>query len=369
MNDLEMRLQQMLTDKGATVSADRTRHQATLKRARTRRVGTAALATVVLLGVVAGGVAAVRTLGEPRALDPAGVGEGEEAGTSGWDASVTNEYPEIARGTFQGRTWYLEGRREELAEGVDEVVLDFVIEPAQDGGTPLSATTRVVPGDDELLIEELAIPDEGTRAVFGATLKGTSSVQAVLDDGSRIDGFLATDYDSRSTITANYFVMFVPADQDGYVFARDHLGIDNEQEPIGNAPELDRETSPLISGAFNRVLWTADSEPSGSDEVCLSIVFDDGAPAQGCFRQETGERLLLRAEELGRGAKALVGFVPFDHQNLELTIEGRTTSLSTPFPAEPHETLGFPFAVVVPADAHGSVSATDSNGEEVSIDF
>lgn len=367
MNDLEARLQQMLTEKVATVAADQARHHVTIRRARSRRVGTALLAVVVLLGVAAGGATVVRTLAEPHALAPAEEGEGE-AGLD-WDATLTNDYPEIARGTIQGRDWSLLGRRAELAPGVDEVVLELVVEGSGEGNGSLSATTRVMPSDDELLIEQLVIPGENARAVFGATLRSARSVEAVLDDGMRISGFLVTDYDSRSTITANYFVMFASADQDGYVFARDHLGIDDEREPIGTAPELDREASPLISGAFDGMSWSV-ARDSSPDQMCLNVILDGMDPAGRCFAAgESSDGLLLHAEEIDGQAKALVGFIPFDHEDLKLTIEGRTMPLPTPFPVEPHEALGFPYAVVIAADAHGSVGARTPSGEEVSIEF
>ncbi|MDQ4065198.1 MAG: hypothetical protein M3161_04055 [Actinomycetota bacterium] len=369
MNDLEARLRTMLDEGAATVAADPTRRQRTMRRSRTHRAGTALLAAVVLVGVVAGGVTVVGTFAEPDALRPAQPDQ-QDGGPLDWSATLTNEYPEIARGSLEGREWVLEGRRGQLGGGMDKLVLELVIEAAAEGGEPLSATTEVVPGDDELLVQELVVPDENARAVFGATasLDGTHSVEAVLDDGTRISGFIAADYDIPIDITAQYFVMFVPADRDGYVYARDRHGIDREQEPIGDAPEVDRETGPLVSGAFNGLLWAVDSDRRG-DEICLRIAFDQGAPADGCFAEERAGRLILRVEEMGRGAKALVGFMPFDHSNLEVTIDGQTSPLSTPFPPDPHETLGFPFAVVVPADAHGSVSATTADGEKVSVDF
>ena len=367
MTELETRLREMMEEQVDSVVADRTRQRPTMRRARTRRVGTVLVSLVAVLTVVGGGVIAVRSIGEPAAFGPAGGGQEGEARTWGWDGSNTNEYPEIARGMFNDREWVLEGRREEIDGGTDKLVLTISVEASDDDTAVQSATVDVLPNDDPLVDQELLLSDGSARVVFGATFDEVHSVEAALEGEGRQAAFIATGYDNPSTITAQYFVMFLRPEPDGYLFARDWHGLDFEREPIGDAPEIEPESLPLLSGAFGGKPWTVEANRTDS-EMCMNILVHRGPGEGRCFTAEQVDgSLVVHTGELGPDAKALIGFLPLDHTNLQITTDGRTLPLRHSF--DPHEKIGFPFALVLGPDDHGTVSAVDGEGDKVSVDF
>ena len=367
MTEHETRLREMMEDRVDSVVADRSRQVPTMRRARTRRVATVLLSVMAVLAVVGGGVIAARSIGEPAAFGPAGGEQQGEAHSWGWDGSLTNKYPEIARGTFNGRKWVLEGRRELLDESTDKLVLTMTVDVADDGTAAQSATAEVLPSDDPLINQEMVLSDGSARVVFGAVLDEVYSVETVLEDGMRSGAYIATGYDSRSTITAQYFVTFLRPESDGYLFARDYFGVDYERAPIGDAPEIEPENLPLLSGAFDGKSWTAEASSTDS-EMCMNILVDRGPQEGRCYTaEEVDESLVVHTGELGSSATALIGFLPLDHTNLEITVDGRTLPLRHSF--DPHDKIGFPFALVVTANSHGTVTAVDSEGEQVSVDF
>ena len=280
MTEIDRQLREVLRDKALSISADFGRHGATLDRARRRRAGTVVLSAAVVLAGVAAGVAIATSTPRPNDIQPAPPDNSEEVSHREWNGSITNEYPEIARGKFRGRQWVLEGARGELAEGVDKVDLTFTIE-GPDG--PERATGEVVPDDDALQDHELPLGDDSAHVVFGSALEEIYTVDAVLDDGSSHHALMFTGYDSRSTITAQYFVMFLPWGADGFVFARDRNGVDWEREPIGATPEIEAGSGPLLSGSFAQDAWELNAN-WGESRACLFMDMAGGTRGRTLLR-------------------------------------------------------------------------------------
>jgi hypothetical protein len=365
MTEIDKQLRELLKDKALSISADPGGLGATLERARRRRAGTVVLSAVVVLAGVAATVAIATFISNPRAIQPAPPENHSEVTGRDWDGSITNEYPEIARGEFRGRRWVFEGERGDLGDGIDKVDLTFTIEGPE--GSEV-ATGEVLPSDEVLRDNELALDDGSAHVVFGSTLEDIQTVEAVLDDGSHHGALMFTGYDSRSTITVQYFVLFLSPGADGFLFARDPNGVDWEREPIGSTPAPEPDSGPLLSGAYGGEAWELNAEWS-QNRACLNVAYG-GRTVEECFEdtgEPGGEGLLLADLSFGDGVRALVGLMDFDLQNLRLDFGDRSFSLHHSL--DPHPDLGFPFAVLVDGDSHGRITAVGPDGEEVDRDF
>ena len=365
----ESELQELLKNKASSVKADRAVYQPTMKRARRRRVVVGGMAIVVFSALLSGGVVLGRSVFTEEAIAPADPRPaGPKVTGDDWEGSITNRYPEIARGEFRGRRWILEGHQAGLGPGIDKVDLTFTLEGSEADDV---ATGEVLPNDDPLLAHQLATSDGSAHVVFGAAVDAARTIEAVLKDGSRHHAHISTGYDSRSTITAQYYVIFLPAGAEGFLYARDVNGVDLETEPIGDTPPVKPGTGSIMSGSFRDRLWEVGGSFSHA-EVCLDLyIHEDRSVTGDCFTvpdRKDDERLLLTIEPIEGGGRALLGLLPDGLGNLQIEIGGRAYPLRNAF--EPHTKLGFPFAVVVSDDARGLISAMTHDGSrKVSQDF
>ena len=282
MNPMENELRTLLADKAEEVSMPHGRHSETLGRARRKRAVTGAATVLAACALVAGGVTLAADIGRedgaPRPL-PA---HREDDATYEFSANP-GAFPVIAEGEFRDGTWELRGTPEELAPGVDQIRLKLTVT----NGSALRSTTNLVqPGDAALMVvhDDLdGLFEDDAGVVFGATTPNVAAVDVELASSRQtLTAFLATDYDSRSTITASYYVAFVPKDLRGWVVARDAAGVDLEREPMGQVPD-DPET--VASGKAGDVKWGLSIGRRGrGGPACWTL---GGSEHNGCLSAET----------------------------------------------------------------------------------
>ncbi|MDQ3952776.1 MAG: hypothetical protein M3279_07425 [Actinomycetota bacterium] len=227
MNDVEMVLSATLAERADAVLPRPGHRDATLRRMRRRRVRNAVSAGVVALALVAGGVVSVGALVAPPAVRPAQhQSVGTSASTAGpygfWSTSAA-EYPYVAKGSFRGARWRLRAAAVRLAAGAD-VRLTIQVERTRRRFTS-SAYVRDY-GDPLFTRYEHGSYMFGAKVaiVFGAAAPDAQTVDVSLDDGNSVSAHVFTDYDPRTTLEADYYLAFLPADATGEVVARDGDG-------------------------------------------------------------------------------------------------------------------------------------------------
>ena len=279
MNELELDLRQLLTERADTVSA-LPQMQRTVRRARVRRVANAGIATLAMVAIASVGVAAVEMFfrSEPRlgVATPGFTTEGPYGFTS-----VEGSHPTIASGQFRGADWRLAGTVSTEA-GIDTVHLQLSI--TKDAKTVLDEQD-VAASDDVLVTSHVQGAEilDGADVVYGSTVPGLDSVEVDIADGDgtliRAHRFL--DYDADTTITADYYIAFIPSDSPGFVHARDGLGIDIEVEEYGGvslAPHV------VASGSVAGAGWSLELAPTEPDRLCL--VFSSAEVGSECLTRD-----------------------------------------------------------------------------------
>ncbi|MGH2757077.1 MAG: hypothetical protein ACRDI3_04745 [Actinomycetota bacterium] len=318
MRDLEHQLTETLATRAGDV-ARRPPMDDTLRRVRTRRAFTAGLASVVVLAVAAGAVTLAQVLPNE---DGEGLFPREQVITSEGPYGFTSregDYPTIASGEFRGATWKLTGKKV-TERGIDSIDLELSITK---GDAVITKQLEVVAADDVLMMRRAASSDVlgGADAVFGATTPGVDTVAVEVADGRRtsVAAHLFTDYDSNSTITANYYVAFVPAKPPGFVLARDELGTDLDRETYGRvslAPHV------VASGKQGAVLWSL-LFAGMQDRACF--VFSTEEQGSECFSRNriAGAGPLLPIVFERPGVRGVVAVISDKVASVRLFIAGR----------------------------------------------
>lgn len=260
-----------------------------LRRVRARRTITAGIAGVVVVAALIGGAAVTRVV---SGQDGRIFGPREQILSEGryGFVSLRGDYPMIASGKFRGATWELSGKRV-MQRGIDHVRLELAI--LRDGST-ITGQQDVVTSDDDLTMRRLRAGEllDGADAIFGATTTGIETVAVEVADGDRtsVPAHLFTNYVSRSTVNAHYFVAFIPADDPGFVLARDGLGTDLDRKTYGG---VSLAPSVIASGKQGRTLWSLQFSGRGG-RACLDFsTLEQGGECYGRGEIENGGPLTM----------------------------------------------------------------------------
>ncbi|HEX2196342.1 MAG TPA: hypothetical protein VHJ76_05385 [Actinomycetota bacterium] len=220
MNDVEAVLAATLSDRADRLVPWPGHRDATLRRMRRRRVRNGLVAGVVAVALGAGGVVAVRGVADTPAVRPAHHAE-----------VAASEYPYVAKGSYRGARWTLRAAAVRLAPRADVRLTVQIRQRFED----LISSTYVRQYDDPLFVRyepgshlfggEVAI-------VFGAAAPAAQTIDVVVDGGGTVPAHVFTGYDVKTTLEADYYLAFVPADASGAVVARDAEGHTIESEVI-----------------------------------------------------------------------------------------------------------------------------------------
>lgn len=282
MNQLETELRDLLEDRARQVD-ELPRMEEAVRRAKLRRAmnaGTALLAVIVIAAV---GTMAVRAIVEPEAarFAPA-TPDRSIAGEYGFGSeSSDGDYPIIASGVFRDASWELIGKT--VTRPTHDTV-EVRLEITKDGRT-VSDQIDVLPGDDVLMNRHMRTGNllDGADAVFGATVAGVDLLEVeVAGEATLLPAHTFRDYDSRSTITADYYIAFVPSDSAGSVHARNELGVDLDTETYG---DLDLAPALVASGRTGSARWALEFDAVNDDRACLVFATSDEVSSE-CFTRE-----------------------------------------------------------------------------------
>jgi len=361
VRDLENELTQLLASRAGHVDAP-AMHDA-IRRVRTRRAVTVGLAGVVVIAAVIGttGLTSYLSDEEGRLFAPRRqiVSEGPYGFTS-----VQGDYPTIASGEFRGAQWELTGEKV-TRRGIDQIHLELSIEK---DGTTVTKEQEVLASDDVLMMRRVGASEmlEGAAAIFGATTPGITSVEAEVADGNgtSIPAHLFTDYDDRSTITAYYYVAFIPADAPGFVLARDELGTDLDRETYGRVSLAPRV---IASGKQGRTLWSL-LFAGMEDRMCL--VFSTQEKGSECFsrsRVEGAGPLLMSVFER-EGVRGVVAIISSDVGRVYLKIAGDARHELPWFQPPQDERRSWGLRIVAAGlapETKGTLTARDGSGKVI----
>jgi hypothetical protein len=279
MMDLERELSEMLAERAGR--ATNPPMQRTLRRVRVRRAVNAGLMGAAVIAVLVAGTAVLRAFpdGGPEVVAPS-----DEVTTEGpyGFTSEPGEFPTIASGTFRDATWELTSETI-TNDGIDSVRMDLSITTAD--GEVTSDQMDVVASDDILMMQlfELEGRVGDADVVFGATIPVVESVTVEVADGNetKITAHRFMDYDSRSTITGDFYLAFIPAGAPGFVIARDALGIDLDEEPFGRVSRAPRIVASGLSA--ENIRWGVMFGGLG-EQGC--IVFMSAEEGSKCYPRE-----------------------------------------------------------------------------------
>lgn len=228
MNDVENALSRLLEERAEGVAPGSGHREATLRRARRRRLANAVTAGVASLAVVAGGIGGVRALESEPEARPATERTRDTEATAGEYGfrSKTGRYPYAAQGRF--RSWRWELRAAAVSSAPDAGVrLTFGLER---GRRRLTITPALLVRnlDDGLVVDYEDggwILDGEVAVVFGAAAPETESVEVwIHQTDRRYRAHVFEGHDSRTSLDADYYVAFVPANRLGLVIAHDADG-------------------------------------------------------------------------------------------------------------------------------------------------
>lgn len=360
MSEIEQRLTRLLQERASEMTAA-PKMRDTLRRARVRRSVNGGAALLSLVAVIGVSVVGVQTYLRPdvvrdvEVVNPAITTEGPYGFTS-----VPGEYPVIASGEFRGASWELTGTTTKK-EFDDRVDVKLTI--TKDGRSVVGEVA--VEATDDILVDQYLEATgvlDGANAVFGSNVRSVDSIEVDVSDGSEtvIPVHRFTGYDSRSTITADYFLAFVPSGSPGFVYARDELGINLDYATYGRvtlAPHV------IASGKVGEVPWSFEFGSMVKDRLCL--VF---APVEGgsqCFTRSEVENagpLLVATFDLD-DVLGVVAILSDEVWNVRLERNGGSALL--PWFQPPREDLGeWPLrlvAVGLEPGTHGALQAYVDN--------
>lgn len=367
MNELELELQQLMTERAGAVRAIPNARNA-VRRARVRRAANAGVATLVVVALAAVGTGAVRSFVRPNEkVEVAGPGAESDYSFT----ATEGEYPTVATGEFRGSTWEL------TATAIDDLSVDLML-TIEEGATHITKSVPILATDDSLLIEHVdaAAQLDGAHVVFGATTESVKDVEVNVADGNVAESeriFLPArrflGYDSQNSIHVDYFIAFVPGDAPGFVHARDALGVDYEVEPYGDvsvAPHV------VASGVSGEAAWSVEFASTEEDRFCIVFMaVDIGSQCVTRDQLEAAGPLHLIQFERDN-VLGLVGVISGDVSQTILHVDGNDPATLRWF-EPPNEELGnWPIrmvAVGLPPGTHGTIEATFGETDNKEIRF
>lgn len=247
MERIELELRELMTERAAGAT-EVPGMRPTLRRARRRQAATVVFAASVAVAV-AGGVVGARTLlrdePAPRIAAPS------EEGTYSF-RSTPGTAPVVATGEFRGATWELTATS--LEDDIGSVELALVVKR---DGDEARERVGVYPGDSAVAAQTLLETDllDGASAVFGAVIPEVAGVDVRVAGRDDVAISAHRFRGERRLGSVDYFLAFVPGGSQGFVHARDELGIDLGTSGYGGA-----QVSPRIvsSGTAGDERWTLD---------------------------------------------------------------------------------------------------------------
>lgn len=364
MTQLENELRDLLDDRARRVE-ELPPMQEVVRKAKLRRAMNAATALLALLLIGTVGTIGVRALLDPGAprLAPA-TPDHSIADEYGFGSeSSDGDYPVIASGEFRGASWKLTGKTvTRPSYDTVHVVLEVTKE-----GRAVSGEVEVVPGDDVLMNRHVKAGDllDGADVVFGATVPGIDLVEVeVAGEDMIFPTHTFADYDSHSTITADYYIAFVPSDSGGSVHARNELGVDLDTEAYG---DLQLGPNLVASGRTGQARWRVEFDAVSEDRACLVFTTSDEVGSE-CFTTEQieGAGPLLVASFQREEVLGLVAIMSAEvaHVRVDPEDSGQVTLPWSEPPREDLDEWSLRFvAVGLPPGMHGTLQALDGSDE------
>ena len=225
MNDFEDALAGMLADRAGRIEPRPRHREATMRGARRRRLLAAATAAFVPLVVAVGAFAAIQDRDTAPAPRPAAPDERSAPAYS--FTSRAGEYPIVATGTFRDAEWQL--RAAAATPGQDSSV-----RMAVDVELPFRRLTTLperVSLEEHLFVRYESyswLLDGDTAVVFGAVDPEAETVDVwttSIERGERtFRAELFEGYDAKASLSADYFIVFIPMHRTGLVIAEDADG-------------------------------------------------------------------------------------------------------------------------------------------------
>ena len=256
------------------------------------------------------------------------------SGPYGFTSTPGTSPPVIASGTFRNALWELRGEPQLRSRRVVRLELELVVKDS-----PLEVVSlEVVRGADRLLLAHQA-PDllDGTaEVVFGAVAPRVDSVAVdfPLAPEPSVAPHLFTDHETPTGAPIDYFLAFIPPDVNGFVSARNQLGIDLDIGEInGGVP------SPRIAGGqvgnptseFDRArhagYWWLDFR-GHPDRACLALQSSLGTKSRCFTRVEIdAQRPLLVRTFLGEDVTCVVAILRGDVEGVRLQLPGEKSTV------------------------------------------
>ena len=361
MNELELDLRQLLAERAQTVGA-LPQMQRTVRRARVRRAANVGVATLAVVALASVSVAAVEIFVRPEPRPDVATPGITTEGPYGF-TSVEGSHPTIATGQFRGADWKLAGTVT-TKDGSDSVHLELSI--TEDGQT-VTDEQQVDATDDVMITRHVETIDllDGAGVIYGATIPGVQSVEISVADGNdtTISPHRFTNWDATTTITADYYIAFIPGGGRGFVHARDELGIDLELETYGRvslAPHV------VVTGALGEVAWNVEFAPTQKDRFCL--VFAAGDIGSECVTRaqlDSAGPLLVRTFERD-DVLGIVAILSGEVGNVRLARDGQEPVYLPWFEPPQEDRAEWPLRIVAVAlepGTHGALQAFAGGAE------
>lgn len=364
MNDIEMQLKEVMADRAGSVAVAPDMGR-TLRRTRVRRTANAGVGILTVVALTTISVAGVRAFTSPDASGPDLAGPGYTTGGDYGFTSIAGEYPTVASGEFRGAEWELTAMTV-TERGIDTIDLQLEIRA---GSRSRVEGLEVLPSDDLLMNRRVAASDvfEGADVVYGALVDSVDSAQVEVADGGEttIEPHRFSEYDSRSNMTVDFYIAFVPGDIPGFVHARDELGIDLDLEPYG---EISLAPRVVASGEVpgTGAPWSLEFAALQPDRTCL-VFLASGDPKNECLtrQQMEGAGPLLMVTFEAEDIKLVAAIMSDQVGNVQVEFDGRSVYLPW-FQPENDDMVQWPIrmvAVGLEPGTHGSLQATNGAGE------
>lgn len=219
MNDIEREVSEFLREEARVQSPLNEMYRHVRRRARLRRIVTASIGGVAAVSVVVGGVVAAGAIRSPSTTQAAG---SPPASARPGDRELATRNM-VGGGMVSGQTWTLVAY-----EGPDGLCLDLHVGDGTSNVCGFDTT-----GERAMGLNVSSQRDVARTAIHGFVSKEVVGLQAILDDGERIDVDII---ESPDGFGVDFFAGFLPPDATAVIEARDLQGSLLESEQISPLP-------------------------------------------------------------------------------------------------------------------------------------